>query len=63
MRPHMQRYLFMHLWTHFHSAHVLHPYTEVSFLVSLHLCLHSHAEFPPGFQIVENCSQNSLGTK
>lgn len=41
MHPHMQHYLFMHLWTHFRSAHVLHPYTEVFFLVSLHLCLHS----------------------
>lgn len=41
MHPHMQHYLFMHLWTHFRSAHVLHPYTEVFFLVPLHLCLHS----------------------
>lgn len=37
----MQHYLFMHLWTHFRSAHVLHPYTEVFFLVPKHLCLHS----------------------
>lgn len=66
MHSHMQHYLFIFSCTFGPIFVQLMFYipTQKCFFWSPCTCASTvPAEFPPGFQIVENCSQNSLGTK